>query len=66
MELHVGRAVSNFYRAEHDPLTTDVLVADGYRLEEGFASVPDAPGFGLSIDEAAFGREAEIRFDLKA
>ena len=66
MELHVGRAVSNFYRAEHDPLTTDVLVADGYRLQEGLASVPDAPGFGISIDEAAFGREAEIRFDVKA
>jgi L-alanine-DL-glutamate epimerase-like enolase superfamily enzyme len=66
MELHVGRAVSNFYRAEHDPLTSDVLLADGYQIKDGMARVPDAPGFGLSIDEAAFAREAEIRFDVKA
>ncbi|HEX5500725.1 MAG TPA: enolase C-terminal domain-like protein, partial [Thermomicrobiales bacterium] len=54
MELHVGRAVSNFYRAEHDPLTNDVLKADGYQIKDGTARVPEAPGFGLSIDEAAF------------
>ena len=66
MELHVGRAVSNFYRAEHDPLASDVLVADGYRIEDGMASVAEAPGFGLSIDQAAFAREVEIRFDVKA
>ncbi|HEV3342737.1 MAG TPA: mandelate racemase/muconate lactonizing enzyme family protein [Pirellulales bacterium] len=66
MELHVGRAVSNFYRAEHDPLASDVIVADGYQIKDGLASLPEAPGFGLSIDEGAFGREAEIRFDVKA
>ncbi len=66
LELHVGLAVSNFYRAEHDPLVSDVLVAEGYRLQDGLASVPDAPGSGISIDEAAFVREVEIRFDLKA
>lgn len=66
MELHIGRAVSNFYRAEHDPLSTDVIVADGYQIKDGLASVSDLPGFGLSIDESAFAREAEIRFDVKA
>lgn len=66
MELHVGRAVSNFFRAEHDPLASNVIVADGYQIKDGLASVPDAAGFGLSIDEASFVREAEIRFDVKA
>lgn len=66
MELHVGRAVSNFYRAEHDPLTSNVIVAEGYQIKDGVVTVPDSPGFGLSIDEAAFAREAEIRFDLRA
>ncbi|HJT31021.1 MAG TPA: mandelate racemase/muconate lactonizing enzyme family protein [Pirellulales bacterium] len=66
MELHVGRAVSNFYRAEHDPLASSVIVAEGYQIKDGVATVPDAPGFGLSIDEAAFAREAEIRFDVRA
>ena len=65
MELHIGRAVSNFYRAEHDPLANDVIVADGYQIKDGVASVSVSPGFGLSIDEAALNREAEIRFDVK-
>jgi L-alanine-DL-glutamate epimerase-like enolase superfamily enzyme len=65
MELHAGRAVSNFYRAEHDPLASDVIVADGYRIKDGTVGIPDAAGFGLSIDEAAFDREAEIRFDVR-
>ncbi|HEX5444142.1 MAG TPA: mandelate racemase/muconate lactonizing enzyme family protein [Pirellulales bacterium] len=66
MELHVGRAIGNFYRAEHDPLTSDVIVAEGYQIEDGAASIPDLPGFGLTIDEAAFAREAEIRFDARS
>jgi len=57
--------VSNFYRAEHDPLTSDVIVTDGYQIKDGLATVPDVPGFGLSIGETAFGREAEIHFDVK-
>lgn len=66
MELHIGRAVSNFYRAEHDPLVNDVIIADGYQIKDGMVSVPDSPGFGLAIDDAMFSREAEIRFDVKA
>ncbi|HVA46322.1 MAG TPA: enolase C-terminal domain-like protein [Pirellulales bacterium] len=65
MELHVGRAVSNFYRAEHDPLASDVIVADGYQIKDGMVGVPDSAGFGLTIDEAAFASAAEIRFDVR-
>lgn len=66
MQLHVGRAVPNFYRAEHDPLTSEILVADGYSIKEGMAGVPDAPGAGLAIDEKKFAAEATVRFDLHA
>ncbi|MCX8036538.1 MAG: hypothetical protein N3D11_05690 [Candidatus Sumerlaeia bacterium] len=66
MQLHVGRAITNFYRAEHDPLSTDVLVADGYEVKDGTCSVPDAPGFGLRLDEAKFASGVKVRFDLKA
>jgi L-alanine-DL-glutamate epimerase-like enolase superfamily enzyme len=59
MQLHVGRAVANFYRAEHDPLTTEVLVADGVRIEEGAATVSDVPGCGLVINERAFANDAK-------
>jgi len=66
MQLHVGRAIPNFYMAEHDPLTNEVIIADGYKITEGECSVPPSPGFGLAIDETKFGSDARIRFDLKA
>ena len=65
LQLHVGRAVSNFFRAEQDPLVSDVLVADGYKIEEGACSLPDAPGFGLALNEDKF-RQVKIHLDLKA
>ena len=65
LQLHVGRAVPNFFRAEHDPFASDVLVADGYKIEDGACSVPDAPGFGLTIDEEKFHR-VKNPLDLKA
>lgn len=64
MILHVARAIPNFYKAEDDPLDTDVLIADGYDLADGLATVPDAPGFGLSLDEAVFAKEVRPRLDL--
>jgi L-alanine-DL-glutamate epimerase-like enolase superfamily enzyme len=66
MQLHVGRAIPNFYRAEHDPLSNDVLIAEGYRIAEGQASLPDAPGAGIAIDAEKFASEAKIRFDVQA
>ena len=65
MQLHVGRAVTSFYRVEHDPLATDVLIADGYDRKDGSSSVPAAPGFGLAVDEKKFAAEVKVRFDLK-
>ena len=65
MQVHVGLVVPNFYRAEHDPLTSDVLIADGYAIDDGVCSVPDTPGFGLAIDESRFDH-ASVNFDLRA
>lgn len=66
MQLHVGRAITNFYRAEHDPLSSDVLLADGYSIKDGTASVPDAPGFGLALDEDKFAEQVKVQFDVRA
>ncbi|MBW8042517.1 MAG: mandelate racemase/muconate lactonizing enzyme family protein [Planctomycetes bacterium] len=66
MQLHVGRAITNFYRAEHDPLSNAVLIADGYEIRNGSASVPEAPGFGLKIDEEKFSQKARVKFDLRS
>jgi L-alanine-DL-glutamate epimerase-like enolase superfamily enzyme len=64
MQLHVGRAITNFYRAEHDPLTSRVLCAEGYDRKDGASTVPAAPGCGLCINQKAFANEVNIRFDL--
>jgi L-alanine-DL-glutamate epimerase-like enolase superfamily enzyme len=66
MQLQVGRAIPNFYRAEHDPLSTPILIADEYSRKNGLATVPDTPGCGLRIDEKAFAKEAKVFYDLKA
>jgi L-alanine-DL-glutamate epimerase-like enolase superfamily enzyme len=66
MSLQAGRAVANFYRAENDPLDSDILIAEGYTVKDGLASVPEAPGFGLRLDEAKFGASVKPVFDLKA
>ena len=65
MILHTGRAISNLYRAENDPLDSDVLVAGGYAVKGGLATVPEAPGFGLNLDEAKFAATVKPAFDLK-
>lgn len=64
LQLHVARAIPNFYRAEQDPLASRLLIADGYRIAEGTCSVPETPGFGLAIDQRRF-RNAKVLFDLK-
>jgi L-alanine-DL-glutamate epimerase-like enolase superfamily enzyme len=65
MQLQVGRAIPNFYRAEHDPLANHVLVTEGYERKDGLSTVPNSPGCGLGIDEKAFTRDVKVRFDLK-
>jgi len=65
MQVHIGLVVPNFYRAEHDPLESDVLIYDDYEINDGCCSVPDAPGFGLAIDESKFAR-VRVNFDLRA
>ena len=65
MILQVGRAIANLYRAENDPLDTDVLTAEGYALKDGLATVPDTPGLGLKINEARFAASVKPRLDLK-
>ena len=64
-QLQVGAAIDNFYRAEHDPLTNNVLIADGITIKDGYATLPPTSGFGLRINEERFATEAKIKFDLK-
>ena len=65
-QLQMGAATDNFYRAEQDPLSTDVLVADGFSVKDGVATLPPTSGFGLRVREDRFAAEAKVKFDLKA
>lgn len=64
---HMGRTIQNFTYVEWDEATTPALDASGYAVRDGHVIIPDAPGFGLGLDETAF-RQAvkngggEVRF----
>jgi L-alanine-DL-glutamate epimerase-like enolase superfamily enzyme len=65
MQVHIGLVIPNFYRAECDPVQSDVLIYDGYKIKDGMCSVPDAPGFGLAFDEKKFDR-VPVNFELSS
>ncbi len=64
MQLQLGRAITNLYRAEHDPLTSDVIVSEGTEIRDGSASVPQTPGCGLRVDEKQFATQARLLYDV--
>jgi L-alanine-DL-glutamate epimerase-like enolase superfamily enzyme len=63
-QLQIGAAIDNFYCAENDPLSSDLLVADGFVMKDGAITVPNASGFGLRLNEEKFG-EVKVGFELK-
>jgi L-rhamnonate dehydratase len=53
---HLAAAIQGFTYVEWDEATTDGLDTSGYALQDGWVALPAAPGFGLKLDEAVFGR----------
>lgn len=51
---HLAAAVDGFLFVEWDEVTTPGLDGSAYRVEEGQILLPDAPGFGLKLDEEIF------------
>lgn len=66
MQLHVGRAIDNFYRAEHDPLQSDVIRMPDIKITNGYTQISDTPGMGLIINEENFSQQIKPVYDLKA
>lgn len=56
---HLAAAIHGFTYVEWDEASTPGLDASGYRIEGGFVHVPNAPGFGLSLEEEVFRRAVE-------
>ena len=51
---HLAAAIDGFSFVEWDEATTPGLDGSGYTVQEGRVQVPASPGFGLTLDEAAF------------
>lgn len=66
LQLQIGRAVPNFFRAEQDPVTCPAVITDGYKIANGRSTVPCAPGLGITINDKALADVACVHFDLKA
>jgi L-rhamnonate dehydratase len=53
---HLAGALPTFTMVEWDEATTPVLDASAYSVRDGYVTLPDAPGFGLNLDESAYQR----------
>jgi L-rhamnonate dehydratase len=54
VSCHLAPAMRGFMFAEWDAASAPEIDASGYTIEEGWVSVPAAPGFGIGLDEAGF------------
>lgn len=52
---HLGAAIEGFTFAEWDEAVTPGLDTSGYRISEGWVTVPDEPGWGIDLDDERFG-----------
>jgi L-alanine-DL-glutamate epimerase-like enolase superfamily enzyme len=53
---HLAAALRHFAMVEWDEAATLGLDASAYTLDDGQVTLPDAPGFGLNLDEALYRR----------
>ncbi len=64
---HLAAAVKGFTFVEWDEATTPGIDASAYRVDNGQVVIPDAPGFGLQLDEEVFRRAvADGGFEVRA
>ncbi len=63
---HLAPAVENFAFVEWDELSTPGLDSSAYSVDDGLVTLPDAPGFGLALDDNIFRRAVkENGFNVK-
>lgn len=51
---HLATAINGFTFVEWDEATTPGIDASAYHVEDGQVVIPDAPGFGLKLEEDVF------------
>ena len=52
--LHLAKASPHIPAAEDDRSTYDAVLAEGYRFEDGFYTIPDEPGLGIRVNEKVY------------
>jgi L-rhamnonate dehydratase len=57
---HLSGLFQHFAFVEWDEACTPGLDGSGYALQDGYVSVPNAPGFGLTLDEGEFRHAVEV------
>lgn len=56
---HFGRGMRIFCMGETDTAATPDVDTSNYRLVDGKLEIPDAPGFGLALDQSAIDRRVK-------
>ncbi len=51
---HLAAAVAGFAFVEWDELSAPGLDSSAYKVDDGHVHIPEAPGFGLKLDESLF------------
>ena len=51
---HLAAGIKRYTFVEWDEVTTPGLDASAYRVEQGQVVIPEAPGFGLALEESVF------------
>ena len=51
---HLAAAIAGFAFVEWDELSTPGLDSSAYKVDDGHVHIPEAPGFGLKLDESLF------------
>ena len=67
VSCHLSAAIKGFEFTEWDEADTPGLDGSGYSISDGLVSVPNAPGFGLNLDEEIYASAVkESGFDVRA
>ncbi len=51
---HLATAIAGFTFVEYDETSTPGIDSSAYRVEDGHVVLPDAPGFGLGLEDEVF------------
>jgi galactonate dehydratase len=69
MTLHLAAAIPNFMvletMATDVPWRAEIVPGEDLTLEDGWMVIPDKPGLGIEIDEAACARHPYRPYDLR-